>query len=79
MGFKLNAYNPCIVNYTVNETQKTVCWHADDTKVSHIDLEVNEQFSRNIIKLYDNNVTINRSDNHNYLGINFDFLPANET
>ncbi len=36
-GFKINPYDPCVANKTVNETQMTVCWHVDDLKVSHID------------------------------------------
>ena len=48
----LNPYNPCVANQTVNGEQQTVCWHADDLKVSHVDPEVNEQFARDIIKLY---------------------------
>jgi hypothetical protein len=37
LGFKLNPYDPCVANMTVNRTQMTVCWHVDDLKVSHID------------------------------------------
>jgi hypothetical protein len=29
-GFKLNPYDPCVANKTLNGTQMTVCWHADD-------------------------------------------------
>jgi hypothetical protein len=36
-GFKINPYDPCVANKTVNGTQMTVCWHVDDLKVSHID------------------------------------------
>jgi hypothetical protein len=35
-GFKLNPYDPCVANKTVDGTQMTVCWHVDDLKVSHI-------------------------------------------
>ncbi len=37
VGFKLNPYDPCVANKTINGTQMTVCWHVDDLKVSHID------------------------------------------
>ena len=33
-GFKLNPYDPCVANKTVNGKQMTVCWHVDDLKVS---------------------------------------------
>ena len=36
-GFKLNPYDPCVANKTVNGTQMIVCWHIDDLKISHID------------------------------------------
>ena len=40
-GFKLNPYDPCVANKTINDKQMTVCWHVDDLKVSHVDpLEV---------------------------------------
>ncbi len=29
-GFKLNPYDPCVANKTLNGTQMAVCWHADD-------------------------------------------------
>ncbi len=35
--FKMNPYNPCVANKTINSTHMTVCWHVDDWKVSHID------------------------------------------
>ncbi len=30
MGFKINPYDPCVVNKMVNGTQMTVRWHVDD-------------------------------------------------
>ena len=33
-GFKLNPYDSCVANKTVNGKQMTVCWHVDDLKVS---------------------------------------------
>ena len=35
-GFKLNPYDPCVVNKNINSTQMTVYWHVDDLKVSQI-------------------------------------------
>ena len=43
-GFKLNPYDPCIANRTVDGNQMTVCWHVDDLKVSHVDPEVVTKF-----------------------------------
>jgi hypothetical protein len=35
VGFKINPYDPCIANKTVNGTQMTICFHVDDCKLSH--------------------------------------------
>jgi hypothetical protein len=36
-GFKVNAYDPCVMNMDVNGKQCTVLWHVDDLKISHVD------------------------------------------
>ena len=43
-GFELNPYDPCVANKKVNGEQRTVCWHKDDLKSSHIDPIVNNEF-----------------------------------
>ena len=40
LGFKLNHYDPCVVNMTKKGEQCTICWYVDDTKISHRDSEV---------------------------------------
>jgi hypothetical protein len=35
-GFKLNPYDPCVVNKQVKGEQLTVCFHFDDCKISHL-------------------------------------------
>ena len=35
MGFKINPYDPCVLNKMVNGHQMTIYWHVDDLKVSH--------------------------------------------
>ena len=37
MGFKINPYDPCVLNKMVNGHQMTIYWHVDDLKVSHKD------------------------------------------
>ena len=37
-GFKLNPYDRCIANKTVNGEQCTICWHVDD--ISHVDPKI---------------------------------------
>lgn len=36
-GFKVNPYNPCVVNKTIEGSQCTILWHMDDLKISHKD------------------------------------------
>jgi hypothetical protein len=33
-GFKLNPYDACVVNKTVNGKQITICFHVNDCKIS---------------------------------------------
>jgi hypothetical protein len=44
IGFKVNPYNPCVANRTVNGKQHTVTWHVNDLNSSHVDPKVNEDF-----------------------------------
>ena len=34
-GFKINPYNWCVANKTVNRKQTTVVWHVENLKMSH--------------------------------------------
>jgi hypothetical protein len=51
-GFKVNPYDPCIANKTVNGTQMTVCWHVDDLKVSYVDPKEVTKFGEWLSKTY---------------------------
>ena len=37
LGFKLNHYNPCIVNRIINSKQQALLCHIDDMKMPHMD------------------------------------------
>ena len=43
-SFKLNPYDPCVVNKNGKQKQLTIFWHVDDLKSSHIDPKVNDEF-----------------------------------
>ena len=43
-GFKINPYDPCVANRTVEGTQHTITWHVDDLKSSHLNPKVNDKF-----------------------------------
>ena len=34
-GFELNPYDGCVANKVVNGKQVTICFHADNCKISH--------------------------------------------
>ena len=40
MGFKLNPYDACVANKTINGKQCTIVWYVDDNKISHVDANV---------------------------------------
>ncbi len=72
-GFKLNPYDPCVANKTVNGKQMNVCWHVDDLKVSHIDPNEVTIFGNWLSKTYGVTVAAHCGKAHNYLGMIFDF------
>jgi hypothetical protein len=72
-GFKLNPYDPCVANKTVNGTQMTICWHVDDLKVSHVDPKEVTKFGEWLSKTHGVSVTTHRGKVHDYLGMIFDF------
>ena len=36
-GFKINPYDWCVANKTINDKQCTILWHVDDLKILHVD------------------------------------------
>ena len=36
-GFKVNPYDPCVVNKMTNGLQHTVIWHVNDLQAFHMD------------------------------------------
>ena len=43
-GFKVNPYDPCMVNKMVNRKQLILTWHVDDLKAFHVDKKVIDEF-----------------------------------
>ena len=72
-GFKVNPYDPCVANKTVNGTQMTVCWHVDNLKVSHVDPKEVTKFGEWLSKTYGVSIATHRGKVHDYLGMIFDF------
>ena len=68
-GFKINPYDRCVANKTINGKQCTIVWYVDDNKVSHEDPVV----VSNIIKLMNEHfgeLTVTRGNKHRFLGMN---------
>ena len=47
-GFKLNDYDQCVANNTINGKQFTIIWHLDNLKISHIDKKVIEDMIKQL-------------------------------
>jgi hypothetical protein len=71
--FKMNPYDPCVANKTINSTQMTVCWHVDDLKVSHIDPQEVTKIRDWLSVTYRVSVATHQGKVHDYLGMIFDF------
>ena len=73
IGYKLNPYDPCIANKTINGKQHTIAWHVDDLKISHVDPKVNDDFIKWVDELYGDDeigrVKATRGKTHDYLGM----------
>jgi hypothetical protein len=79
-GFKINPYDPCVANRTVNGKQHTICFHVDDCKLSHEDSKVNDEFIEELRQEYESifedgtgKMQVSRGKIHTYLGMKIDF------
>jgi len=74
-GFKINEYDQCVANKTINGRQCTVVWHVDNLKISHVDKKVvediigllNEKFGK------ESPLTATRGKVLEYLGMTLDY------
>jgi hypothetical protein len=77
IGFKINPYDPCVANRTVNGKQHAVMWHVDDIKSSHVDPKVNDNFLLWLQKMYGDKdiapVKATRGKIHDYLAMKLSF------
>ena len=79
-GYKVNPYDPCVANKTINGKQHTITWHVDDVKGSHVDPKVNDEFGKFLTKEYgqEREVTGTRGKKHVYLGMLLDYSTPGE-
>ncbi len=81
-GFKLNPYDGCIANKTVNGKQITICFHVDDCKISHASTKVVDELIDWLRAKYESisengsrEMKLHRGKKvHKYLGMFLDFL-----
>jgi hypothetical protein len=79
-GFKLNPYNGCIANKTVNGKKITICFHVDDCKISHKSTKVVDEsidwLRANYESIFEDgsgDMKVHRGKVHKYLEISLDF------
>ena len=79
-GFKLNPYDGCVANKMVKGKPITVCFHADDCKISHelpkvVDKTI-DWLKREYESIFEDGsgaVKVHRGKVHKYLGMTLDF------
>ena len=74
-GFKVNDYDQCVANKTINGRQCTIIWHLDDLKISHVDKEVVEDIIKMLNKKFgkESPLTTTRGRVLEYLGMTLDY------
>jgi hypothetical protein len=76
-GFKINPYDFCVANKTIDGKQCTIVWHVNDLKISHVDPKavttilnlLDEQYGQEIIGGKRAPLTITQGKIHDYLGM----------
>ena len=72
MGFKLNPYDLCMANTTIDGKQCTVLWYVDDNLISHVDLKVVISIIGKIEDKF-GKMAVTRGKLHEFLGMKIDF------
>ena len=67
-GFKLNPYDKCIPNKTIQGHQCTIAWHVDDCLASHRDQKVLDTLSQRTITSF-GDMKIHTGNEHDFLGM----------
>jgi hypothetical protein len=78
--FKINPYDPCVANKIVAGTQMTICFHADDCKLSHRSSRANDNIIDWLHQEYESifedgsgKMTVSRGRVHKYLRMTLDY------
>ena len=67
-GFKLNPYDKCVANKTINGKQCTIAWHVDDCVATHIEQSVLDALGALMIKHF-GDMKIHTGKEHEFLGM----------
>ena len=68
IGFKINPYEKCISNKTINRNQCTIGWYVDDNKISHKE-EKSVDDMLTIFRETFGDLTITQGNSHDFLGM----------
>ena len=74
-GFKLNNYDPCVANKTINGKQCTIIWHVDDLKISHLKKKVVQQIITDLNRVFRQESTLTTTHGKvlEFLGMKLDY------
>ena len=74
-GFKINPYDWCVANKTINGKQCTILWHIDDLKISHVDPAMVSNVITDLQSEFGKEapLTIRHRKVHDYLGMTIGF------
>jgi len=75
-GFKLNDYDKCVTNITINGKQFTIIWHVDDLKISHVEKKVVEHIIDKLNKKFGeySPLSTSRGKILEYLGMTLEYM-----
>ena len=69
LGYKLNPYDKCVANKTINGKQCTIAWHVDDAIASHVEQEVLNKLGVQMQADF-GETDITSGTEHSFLGMN---------
>ncbi len=78
LGFKRNAYDPCIYNKQTEEGVITVRTHVDDLKASSKSRQLLEDFISDLTSIY-KEITVHRGPSHDDLGMVMTYNKENQS
>ena len=79
MGFKINPYDPCVLNKMANGHQMTIWWHVDDLKVSHKNENAVTALAEKLAEVYGPKTTVSCGKVHEYLSMDIDWASVRGT